>query len=83
MVEDDDPTGIPGVNKPGMAGSMASRPPEQQQKFMDNEAIGVAKACFEFEACNAKNHIPDLSQKQSRHRFFYAGNVRLYCWSRR
>ena len=44
VVEDDDPTGIPGVNKPGMAGSMASRPPEQQQKFMDNEAIGVAKA---------------------------------------
>ena len=64
VVEDDDPTGIPGVNKPGMAGSMASRPPEQQQKFMDNEAIGVAKACFEFEKlCNAKNHIPDLSQE--------------------
>ena len=64
VVEDDDPTGIPGVNKPGMAGSMASRPPEQQQKFMDNEAIGVAKACFEFEKLHvAKNHIPDLSQE--------------------
>lgn len=64
VVEDDDPTGIPGQNKPGMASSMASRPPEQQQKFMDNEAIGVAKACFEFETlCNAKNCIPDLSQQ--------------------
>ena len=61
MVEDDDPTGIPGVNKPGMAGSMASRPPEQQQKFMDNEAIGVAKACLNSRP-NEEPH-PDLSQE--------------------
>lgn len=59
IVEDDDPTASSsGKNK---RSTMASRPPAQQKKFVENEAKGIAAACFAYEKlCVAKNYLSDF-----------------------